>query len=237
MSDATRATTDEPLFGSWARFAMGSVGSKVVMAITGLGLWVFILGHLAGNLTAFAGRDLFNHYAAALHANPALVWAVRLALLVGFPLHIWAALRTARLNGAARPVPYAWQNRAPARLAARTMVQSGLVVLAFFAYHLAHFTWRVTGPMPPLLADGSFDPYGMLVMGFQQPLIALFYVLAQVLLAAHLSHGLYSMFQHLGVNGPRWTPWLKSAAQTVGYFLCAAFASIPLAVLLGIVKP
>jgi succinate dehydrogenase / fumarate reductase cytochrome b subunit len=206
--------------------------------LTGIFLWLFIMGHLAGNLTVFVGRDTFNHYAATLHANPALVWAVRLALLLGFPLHILAAIRTSQTNGAARPTPYAYQNKSPARLAATTMLISGGVVLAFFCYHIAHFTWRVTGPMPTgPLADGNWDAYSMLVLGFRQPLIAGFYVLAQVLLAAHLSHGLYSMFQHLGLAGARWTPWVKNAAQAVGYTLCAAFAAIPLAVLLGIVKP
>jgi succinate dehydrogenase / fumarate reductase cytochrome b subunit len=238
MSEATSATSERALFGSWVRFATGSVGSKFVMAITGIGLWVFITGHLAGNLTAFVGRDLFNHYAATLHANPALIWAARLALIIGFPLHIATAVRTAQLNRSARPTPYAWQNNAPARMAAKTMMISGAVVLAFFCYHIAHFTWHVTGPMPAgPLADGNWDAYSMLVMGFQQPLIAGFYILGQVLLAAHLSHGLYSMFQHLGLNGPRWTPWVKNAGQVVGYTICAAFSSLPLAVLLGIIKP
>jgi succinate dehydrogenase / fumarate reductase cytochrome b subunit len=241
MSEATelrRETSAEPLFGSLAGFAASSVGSKMVMAVTGLGLWAFIVGHLLGNLLAYAGRDAFNQYAATLHNTPALLWSARIALLVGFPLHILTALRTVAMNREARPLEYAYQNKTPARLAAKSMMLSGLVVLVFFAYHLAHFTWRWTGPMPAApLPNGDWDAYSMLVMGFQQPLIAGFYVLAQVLLAAHLSHGLYSMFQHLGLWGRRWTPWLKGAAQLVGYGLCLGFASIPLSVLLGIIKP
>jgi succinate dehydrogenase / fumarate reductase cytochrome b subunit len=241
MAEATelrRENTVEPLFGSLMKFAMSSVGSKVVMAITGLGLWLFIVAHLAGNLTVYLGRDTFNGYAAALHRNPLLLWTVRLGLIVGFPLHIFTAMRTVAINRAARPVDYLYQNKTPARLAAKSMMLSGVVVLAFLGYHLAHFTWRVTGPQPTApLADGSWDAYTMLVMGFQQPLIAGFYLLAQVLLAAHLSHGLYSMFQHLGLWGRRWTPWLKKAALVVGYGLCLGFASIPLAVLVGVIKP
>lgn len=241
MAEATelrRETTAEPLFGGLMKFAMGSVGSKIVMAITGIGLWVFIMGHMAGNLTAYLGRDAFNGYAATLHHNPLLLWTARLGLIIGFPLHIFTAMRTVALNRAARPVEYAYQNKAPARMAAKSMMLSGLVVLAFFGYHIAHFTWRVTGPQPTAtLVDGSWDAYTMLVMGFQQPLIAGFYLLAQVLLAAHLSHGLYSMFQHLGLWGRRWTPWLKNASLVVGYGLCLGFASIPLAVLAGIIKP
>jgi succinate dehydrogenase / fumarate reductase cytochrome b subunit len=238
VTELRRETAVEPLFGSLVKFAMSSVGSKMVMAVTGIGLWLFIVGHLAGNLTAYFGREVFNGYAAALQNNKPLLWAVRGALLIGFPLHILTALRTAALNRAARPVDYAFANRSPARGAAKTMMVSGAVVLAFFLYHLAHFTWRVTGPQPTApLPSGDWDAYSMLVMGFQQPLIAGFYIVGQVLLAAHLSHGLYSMFQHLGLWGRRWTPWLKKASLVVGYGLCAAFASIPLAVLVGVIKP
>lgn len=236
MSDVTRDAA-EPLFGSLTKFALGSVGSKVVMAVTGMGLWLFIVAHLAGNATVYLGRQNFNHYATALHQTPALLWLVRVCLMVGLPLHIFTAARTALLNRNARPVPYASGDKAPARLAAKSMMLSGLVVVTFFVYHLAHFTWRVTGPMPPPLPSGEWDAYSMLVLGFQQPLIAGFYVLGQILLAAHLSHGLYSMFQHLGLWGKKWTPWLKGAALVVGYGLCAIFASIPFSVFLGFVKP
>jgi succinate dehydrogenase / fumarate reductase cytochrome b subunit len=233
-----RESSGETLVGSLTKFAMGSVGSKVVMAATGLGLWLFIVAHLLGNLTAFAGRDTFNHYAEVLKGNPPLLWGVRVALMIGFPLHILTAIRTVQLNRAARPVPYAFEPRSPARTAAKTMMISGALVLAYFVYHLAHFTWRITGPQPAaLLPNGSYDAYSMMVMGFQQPIIAAAYVGAQVLLAAHLSHGIYSLFQHLGLWGARWTPFLKSASLTIGYGLCAAFAAIPFAVLLGFIKP
>lgn len=229
---------DEQLLGAVLRFALSSVGSKVVMALTGLFLWVFVVGHLAGNLTMYGGAELFNAYAAKLHHTPALVWSVRIALLVGFPLHIFTALRAAQLNEAARPVPYAYENRSPARVAAKSMQLSGGVVLAFFAYHLAHFTLRYVGPQPTaLLPDGDWNAYQMVVLGFQNPLISGFYVLGQILLAMHLSHGLSSLFQHLGLWGAKWTPFLKQASLVIGYGLCAAFSTIPLAVLLGVIKP
>lgn len=241
MAEATelhRQKVEESLFGSLTTFFTSLIGAKIVMAVTGVGLWLFITGHLAGNLLAFAGRDAFNHYAATLHGTPLLLWGARIALIVGFPLHIFTALRTVALNRAARPVDYAYQNRTPITPGARTMALSGLVVLSFFLYHLAHFTWHATGPMPQtLLADGSWDAYSMLVMGFRQPLIAGFYILGQVLLALHLSHGLYSMCQHLGLWGRKWTPWLKSAALVVSVGTCVAFSSIPLAVLLNIIQP
>ncbi len=241
MADAMelkRGSTGPTLFGSLVKFMSSSVGSKVVMAVTGLGLCAFIMGHMAGNLLAFVGRDAFNHYAATLKGTPLLLWGTRLALLIGFPLHIWTAVRTVQLNRAARPVAYAVPSKAPARAAAKTMMLSGAVVLAYFAYHLAHFTLHLTGPQPAtLLADGHYDAYSMMVMGFQQPLIAIFYVTAMVLLAAHISHGIYSLFQHLGFWGAKWTPFLKNVALVLGYGLCAGFASIPLSVLLGLIKP
>jgi len=233
-----RESTGDTLVGSLTKFMMSSVGSKVVMALTGLGLWLFIVAHLAGNLTAFIGKDTFNHYAEALKGNPPLLWGTRIALLNGFPLHIFTGIRTVQLNRAARPVAYAYESKAPATMAAKSMMISGALVLAYFGYHLAHFTWRITGPqLTALLANGSYDAYTMLVMGFQQPLIAITYVVAQVLLAAHLSHGIYSLFQHLGLWGAKWTPFLKTMSLAVGYGLCGAFAAIPLAVLLGFIKP
>lgn len=241
MADAMelkRDTAGETLVGSLMKFMMSSVGSKVVMAITGLGLGVFIVGHLAGNLLAFAGRDAFNSYATALQATKPLVWGARIALLIGFPLHILTAIRSVQLNRAARPVAYAHDPKSPASAASKTMMISVALFLAFFLYHLAHFTLHLTGPQPTgLLASGGYDAFTMLVMGFQQPLIALLYVVAMVLLSAHISHGIYSLFQHLGLWGAKWTPFLKNASLVVGYGLCAGFASIPLAVLLGFIKP
>ncbi len=236
-TELKRETAAEPLIGSLLKFFASSVGAKMVMAATGLGIWLFVVGHMSGNLIAYLGRDAFNAYAATLQGTPLLLWTVRLALLIGFPLHIFTAIRSAQLNRAARPVPYAHEALSPATTASKTMMISGGVIFFFFIYHLAHFTLRVTGPQPTaLLPNGGHDAYAMMVMGFQQPVIALAYIGAQVLLAAHLSHGIYSLFQHLGLWGKRWTPWLKNASLIVGYAISLGFASIPLAVLLGILK-
>jgi succinate dehydrogenase / fumarate reductase cytochrome b subunit len=197
---------------------------------------VFIIGHLAGNLLAYAGPGPFNAYANTLHHTPLLLWSVRIGMIVLFPLHIWTSIRCSMINEDARPMPYAYQNRSPARAAAKSMLLSGGVILAFFAYHIAHFTWRMTGPQPERMVGDVFDAHAMLVAGFQVPWIAAFYVIAQILLAGHLSHGIYSLFQHLGLWGARWTPWLKNTALVVGYAISAAFASIPLAVQLGVIK-
>jgi len=241
MADAMELKRDsagDSLSGSIIRFFLSSVGSKVVMALTGLGLGLFLLGHVAGNLLAFLGRDVFNQYAATLKGNAILLWGARTALLIAFPLHIFAAIRSVMLNRAARPVPYAHENQSPSTEGGKSMMLSGALVGVYFIYHLAHFTWRITGPQPTALAaDGGLDAYSMMVMGFRQPLIALIYLVAMVLLSGHLSHGIYSIFQHLGFWGARWTPFLRSAALVGAYGLCAAFAAIPLAVLTGFIKP
>jgi succinate dehydrogenase / fumarate reductase cytochrome b subunit len=228
MAEATHA---DPLIGHLVRFGATSIGSKVIMAITGAGIWLFTVAHLAGNLSVYLGHDTFNSYAMILHEKPALLYFVRTMLIIGVPLHIITAARTTMLNRAARPTPYAYANNSPARIASKSMMLTGALVLVFFCYHLAHFTLHLTGPMP-----AQNDPYTMLVMGFQNPLIAIFYILAQVLLAAHLSHGLYSLSQHFGFWGTTWTPLVKNAALVIGYGFSAAFASIPLAVLFGFVK-
>jgi succinate dehydrogenase / fumarate reductase, cytochrome b subunit len=239
MSDAAELKTGggEGLIASIVQFAMSSVGSKIVMAATGLGLWLFVTGHLAGNLLVFVGRDAFNGYAATLQANPLLLWGTRTALILAIPLHFYFAVRSTAVNKAARPIPYAYANRTRASVAAKTMVISGLVIAAFFAYHIAHFTLRLVNVTESLGPTRTFSPYDMLIQGFKNPLIAGFYIVGQVLLAQHLSHGISSLFQHLGLWGKRWTPFIKSAGLIVGYGTCAAFASIPVCVFLGIIKP
>lgn len=227
MTEATDVPSDaDPQIGRWwLAFFSGSIGSKALMAVTGLFLWLFLVGHLAGNTLIYFGKDGFNHYAATLHGNPALLWAVRILMLVCFPVHVYTAIRTAQASRAARPIAYSFGNKTPSRLASTSMALSGLIVLAFIGFHLAQFTWRATGL--PAGAE-QMEPYEMVVEGFRQPAIVGFYVLGVLLLALHLSHGLYSMFQHMGLAGRRWTPWVKSAALVVGYLMCCAFAAIPL---------
>ena len=237
MADASELRRDsgaEPLFGSFLDFLETSIGSKVLMAVTGAFLWVFLVGHLAGNLTAYIGAETFNGYAEALHSKPALLWVVRIAMIFAFPLHMFTSFRTTQMNRAARPIDYAASNQSPARMAAKYMILSGLVLVAFLGYHLAHFTWRATGLGPDA---ASLTPYAMFVRGFQNPLIAGFYIVGVFLLGQHLSHGLYSMFQHVGLWGRRWTPWLNMASLVVGYGMSVLFATFPVAVLIGVIKP
>lgn len=227
---------------SVVQFAKSSVGSKVLMAVSGAVLWGYLVAHLIGNLLIYLGPEAVNAYAYGLHQNVALLWLVRVAMLTMTPLHIWSALRTAAWNRAAKPVQYAYQKREARRTWwSRYMLQTGVVIAAYLLFHLAHLTWRVTHPQHVVQFEsgpyaGGYDVYRMLVMGFQTPWVSGFYILAQLMLAPHLSHGIYSLFQHLGLWGPRWTRFLKQLSVVTAWVMCLGFSSIPLSVLLGWVK-
>lgn len=224
---------------SWiVRLMKSSLGAKYVMAITGLGLFLFLIGHVAGNLLLYVGQSAMNEYAAGLRKLPyGLLWIARLGLLVAFGLHIYMAYYLTVTNRAARPVPY--QNKAfmKASYASRTMPMTGTFVLLFLLYHLAHYTFRIVNNTGELVDPaGLHDVYTMVVQGFQQPLISLFYILAMLVLGFHLHHGLSSAFQSLGLNHKKYNPLFRKGFPALGWVVVLAGASIPLAVLSGFIK-
>lgn len=224
---------------SWiSKFLKSSIGAKLVMAVTGLILIGFILGHLAGNLQMWAGDgEAINAYAQWLKDRPYITWPTRLLLLPVFVLHVAMAIRLTAANKAARPVPYAHPDTVQASLASRAMIHSGAVVGLYLIYHLLHFTFGVVGSEGYALTDaqGRHDVYNMVITGFEQPLVSLVYVLANAMLAWHLSHGIASMFQTLGVNDPRYTPLIKKVGIAAAALIGAGYISIPLGVLLGLI--
>ncbi|MCL2012113.1 MAG: succinate dehydrogenase cytochrome b subunit [Cystobacterineae bacterium] len=251
MSQATEARAmEEPsgLLGECTKFLKTSVGSKVAMAISGLIMGGFIIGHMAGNLAVFGGKDAINTYAYFLHSQPLLLWAVRGGLVLSVTVHILLAIRTHLIvNAAARPVPYAFKPSTPrhwkkfiAGWSGKYAIWSGLLIFSYLIFHLVHFTFCNAKPTTRLLVNGqnitTVDVYKMMVDAFNNPLIAGTYLLALVLLASHLSHGIYSLCQHLGLFGKTWTPLIQFKAKALAYAICAAFASIPLAVLCGIIQ-
>ncbi len=222
-----------------------SLGRKFLMALTGLLLFGFVVGHLLGNLQIFLGAEAINAYGHFLQSKPGLVWSARLGLLAVVGVHIWAAITLARENRAARPVQYAQWNPTVASYASRTMVMSGLIIAAFIVYHLLHFTVKApvnfTGKdfndMHTVLHGTQVhDVYGMMVAGFQQPLVAGFYLVAMALLCLHLSHGLSAMFQSLGLKNQVYGPVIDMFAKAAAGVIFLGYASIPLAVLTGFVK-
>ncbi|MGO9240315.1 MAG: succinate dehydrogenase cytochrome b subunit [Bryobacteraceae bacterium] len=223
------AAVDNGLARSAALFN-SVVGKKIVMAVTGVILSVFVLGHMIGNLQIFLGPERINAYGRFLHGNMELLWPVRIVLLTAVVLHVLMAWQLTILNSfKARPVAYLKKSAIASDYASRTMVWSGPIVGAFIIYHLLHFT---TGTVHPNFVEG--DVYHNVITGFQVPAVALFYIVANILLATHLYHGVWSMFQTLGVNHPRYTPWLKGLAKVYGIVIGLGNCSIPLAVLAGL---
>ena len=224
---------------SISAFTRASIGRKYIVAITGVILIGFIIGHLLGNLQIFIGPDAVNQYAVSLRNLGPLLWAVRVFLLIAVVLHIYFTIRLAIDNRAARPQAYARKDHVKATFASRTMALSGLLVLAFILYHLAHFTFLVVNPQYAELHDaqGRHDVFSMMVYGFQNPIVSTFYVIAMFLLTLHLTHGTSSFFQSLGLNDKTLTPKLAWGGRVFAWLIFAGYTSIPVAVLLGLVKP
>ena len=197
---------------TWAEtYLASSVGSKVIVALTGLGLAGFVVFHMIGNLKLLSGPDAINAYAYFLkHELGALIWIARAGLLGLFVLHLAITIRLQANASSARPVGYMNQRPAQATLASQTMLLTGVVIGAFTLFHLAHYTFAVAHSAD--LGNGRHVNY-MMVAGFRTPWISVLYVLAQVVLAVHLSHGVQSALRTLGLVGKRFLP----VAQGLGY--------------------
>lgn len=212
-----------------------SIGKKTVVAVTGILLLLFVIGHLGGNLTFFFGPDWINAYAVHLRDLGPLLWVARIGLLVAVILHIFFTMKLWQENHVARPEKYAVKSRVQSTVFARTMRLTGLIVFAFVIFHLAHFTWLIVHPEFRGWHDaqGRHDVFRMLVDGFSYPLVSLFYVLSLALLASHLSHGIGSLFQTLGLSNRRLQPVFSKGGKIIAWALFVGFASIPVSVLLG----
>lgn len=211
----------------------------MIVAITGIALILFVIGHLLGNLQIFLGPDWINGYAEHLRDLGPFLWVIRAFLLVTVLVHIYYTIRLAMENRRARPERYRRKETVKATLASRSMVMSGLILLAFIIYHLLHFTVRTTDPRFLALPKdplGHYDVYSMMILGFQSWLVSGFYILGMFLLALHLSHGSSSFFQSLGLNNQKLTPRLALGGRIFAWCLFIGYSSIPAAVLLGWVK-
>jgi len=201
------------------------------MAVSGCILFLFVVAHLIGNLQIYEGPDKLNRYAVLLRAEPALLWAARLVLLGMVLVHIWSAMQLAARNIGARPVGYRKKKAMGSSYASRTMYWSGPIILAFVIYHLLDFTF---GQVNPNFQPGNV--YGNVVASFQLIPVAMFYIIAMLLLCLHLYHGLWSMFQSLGIAHPRYTPMLRRGAAVVATLIAVGNISIPVAVLAGWIR-
>jgi succinate dehydrogenase / fumarate reductase cytochrome b subunit len=215
-----------------------SIGRKLAVAVTGVMLLGFLIAHLAGNLQIFRGREAINAYAAGLRHLGPLLWVARIGLIVVALVHVALTVQLAAENRVARPVRYRATGRIQTTLQARSMTLTGLMVLAFVGFHLAHLTWGLLNPAQARLLDpeGRPDVFSMMVLGFQQPAIAGTYMLAMVLLGLHLIHGLNSVWQTLGINHPRWNGLLAGTGPLLGTLIVGGYLAIPAAVLAGLIR-
>ena len=212
-------------------FLSSTLGKKVLMAVTGIILFGFVVGHMLGNLQIYLGEERLNHYAELLQANQPFLWTFRSVMLFCVSVHIIAAVLVWLRNRAARPVKYRVFRPPTLDYAARTMVWSGPILALFIVYHLLDFTVGTTNPD---FVRG--EVYQNVIASFSNPLIAIFYMAANLLLAFHLYHGLWSLFQTIGWDHARFG-WIRRAlAVFFSVLIGAGNISIPLAVLTGVVR-
>lgn len=223
---------------SAAAYWNSSIGKKLVVALTGLAMVLFLAGHLTGNMLIYAGKEAFDEYARFLHeaGHGALIWVARLGLLVVLVLHVWATILLTRENKAARQ-QYEFQATIQASKSSRIMIWSGLTVLAFIVFHILHFTVRTNSHLAEIAKE---SPYKMVIAGFSggflQVLVVLFYVVAMTLLCSHISHGVASMFQTLGFRSKKTADLIRSISLGYAAVIWLGFVSIPVAIMLGLVK-
>jgi len=212
-----------------------SVARKIVMGVTGIFLLLFIIGHMLGNSTIFAGQGSLNSYAHHIHSLGPLLWLERIFLSVVAVVHIGLAVLLTLENRQARPTGYVKRHYVRSTVFSRTMIYSGLMILAFVVFHLLHFTFRVTHPEISHLTDaaGRHDVYTMVVHSFQQGLIVLIYLVGLAALLFHLSHGILSLFQTMGWNSDRFISFFDKSGKGAAIVLFIGFMAVPVSILLG----
>ena len=206
-----------------------------MVAVTGLILLAFVVGHLLGNLQFFAGPHVINEYGTKLRHLPfGGLWIVRIGLLAAAVLHIVTTIMLVIENRKAKGAGNVFKANVQAKIATRLMALSGIILLSYIVFHLLHFTTHTINPAYANWKDGEdHDVYRMIVTGFSNKAISIFYIVAMVLLAMHLSHGAASLFQTLGLRTKKMACRLGLCAQVFAWVICAGYVSIPVAVLAG----
>jgi succinate dehydrogenase / fumarate reductase, cytochrome b subunit len=215
-----------------------SVFKKIVMAVSGIILVLYLIAHMIGNLKAFTGRESFNHYSEWIRTigEPAVpaqttLWIIRVVLLVAVAAHIWAAIALWRQAKRARPRGYVTKKAVAQSYASRTMRWGGVIVLAFIIYHILDLTLGVANPDGP-----GTTPYDRLVAGFSNPIVVVFYAIALILLGMHLRHGIWSATQTLGQSNRRREKTVNLFALGFSVLLVGGYLLVPFAILFGIIE-
>jgi succinate dehydrogenase / fumarate reductase, cytochrome b subunit len=215
-----------------------TIGKKLIMAVTGFILVGYVIGHMWGNLHIYEGPAAINTYGVFLRefgepffGPQQALWAVRVVLLAAVVLHVVAAVQLTQLDLESRPVGYRSKRIQQASYASRTMRYGGVIIALFIIYHLLHLT---TGTLHPSFEEGNI--YHNLIAGFRIWYVSLFYILAMLALGLHLYHGVWSMFQTLGLNNPGRTRFWGGVALVAAVAVTVGNISVPLAVLTGLVR-
>lgn len=215
------------------RLFQSTIGKKIIMALTGVLLFGFVIVHMLGNWQVFSGAEALNDYAHLIQSKAIVLWGFRLALLGIVGLHLWAAITLTLANRAAAPEKYAESKALGTTWASRSMTLSGVIVLGFIIFHILHFTVRSIPGSPDyfqLNEKGHHDVYAMVVHAFQNPILVGIYVIGVGLLSLHLSHGLQSMFRSLGWSDRRYLPLQINFARVFAGFIFVGMSAVPLAI-------
>ena len=215
-----------------------SISKKQTVALTGLTLNLFVVGHMAGNLFIYGGPAAFNGYAKKLAGLRPGLYLIELGLAWIFLIHLHTTLLLVLENIKARGTPYAVTTDVGNRsIATKLMPYTGSVIFAFVLWHLLDFTFTDHHGPRSILADGqSYGLFGVVYNSFKDPIHSLLYILAMLAVGLHLSHGIQSFFQTYGFNHPAYTPLIKKFSETVAFVIAAIYISIPIAVMNGIIK-
>ena len=216
-----------------------AVGKKYVMAITGI-MWMgYVLAHMAGNLKIYLGAEDINHYGESLRTlgepflpRTWLLWILRSGLIAAIVLHVHAAYSLTRMNWARDKKYESRRDFIAANFASRTMRWTGTIVLLFIIFHLADLTWGIDGVHPDYERG---NVYHNLTESFERPAVAIFYILANLALGVHLLHGVWSLFQSLGLNHPRFNAWRRWFAYAFTIVVIGGNITFPLAVMTGVI--
>ena len=224
----------------WLRkFLFSNIGMKLMMAASGLILVGFVVVHMVGNMQIYLGADVFNEYAAKLQGTKELLWSVRITLLASVFVHILSAVVLTRRARAARPTGYKQQKWMSGSYAVRTMRWGGVILLLFIVFHILHLTVGAVGPeVHHCEAAGKYlecHAYGNVIRGFSHPLVAGFYIVAQLALGLHLAHGIWSMCRTLGLGNPRFDTIARRIAVTFSTLVTVGNISIPVTVYFGLI--
>ncbi len=208
-----------------------TIGKKIAMAGSGILLVLFLLSHMISNATVLSDPKHLDDYAAFLRSFGPLLWVARLGLLALVGIHVAAAWQLTQMARGARTADYDRREAQVATYAARTMRWGGVLVVVFIVYHILHYT---TGTLHPDFREGEVGRN--LIVGMQSVPVALFYAVTMLTIGMHLWHGVWSVFQTLGVSHPAWDRTRRGLAVVLAVVIAGGFLLIPLSALLGVLQ-